>query len=72
MASLTESNKRYIGNMQRAGLLQAVDFQGTKEGYSATVTTKEGTVHKFYTSKQWNDWWDARCPRVPVGFNPLG
>ena len=71
MAKQTELNKRYIDNMRRAGMLRDVQFQDTSDGCVATVTTNEGTVHRFETSKEWNDWWDARCPRVPVGFNPL-
>jgi hypothetical protein len=71
MANLTESNKRYIGNMHRAGMLSDAQFENTGGGYIATVTTADGAVHRFETSDQWNRWWDARCPRVSVGINPL-
>ena len=71
MAKQNELNKRYMGNMCRAGMLRDVQFKDTRIGCVATVTTNEGTVHRFKTSKEWNDWWDARCPRVPVGVNPI-
>ena len=71
MAKSTELNKRYINNMCRAGMLRNVQFEDSGSGCIATVTTNEGTVHRFENGNEWNKWWDARCPRVPVGFNPI-
>jgi hypothetical protein len=71
MKSLTESSKRYITSIQQLGMLKDVKFSSVEDGYVATVTTNDGNVHTFKTSDEWNRWWDAKCPRVAVGFNPL-